>query len=187
MSRSRRYGWLFGVALALAVAAPVWWAWPDDLEPGPLLSSARLRGGDYRLVPKASVETKALVRTSVFEGYSPDRHFDFAEALKERPTRFVREDSHHHYVEYFGRFGRIQLHSAFDRESGIDHWFEFFPTRLGVDEFFVPDVAIILDVTRPTYTVYIPNGREESYMTVRVAERQVHKVSWVPWYGAAQD
>jgi hypothetical protein len=183
----RRYGWLLAAVLLLAVGARIWWVWPEELEPGALLSSARLRGSDYRLLPKAGIETKALVKAALFAGYSPDRHFEFQDAIKAWPSRYVREDSRHHYVEYLGKFGRIQLHAAYDPESSIDHWFEFLPTNLGVDAFFVPDVAVFLDSARPRYTVYIPNARDQSYMTVRVAERRVQKVSWITWYGTSQD
>lgn len=180
-------GWLLGVGAILAIAARIWWVSPEELEPGPLLSSARLLAGDYRLVPKTTLETRGLIRAEFFEGYDPNHHSEFEETLKDRPSRYVREDSRHHYIEYLGRFGRIQLHSAYDSENGFEQWFEFFPTRIAVDEFFAPGVAIILDARRPKYSVAILDGREHSYMTVRVADRQVLKVVWLSWYGKTDD
>jgi len=153
-----RYGWVLAAVVVLAIGARTWWFWPKDLEPGPLLASASLRGSDYRFVPKASTATVTLINSTLFEGYSPDRHFDFEEVVKTRPSRYVRVDAHHHYVEYLGRSGRIQLHSAYARESGIDHWFVFFPTNLAVDAFFAPDIAILVAPEKPQYTVYIPNA-----------------------------
>ncbi|HZP39229.1 MAG TPA: hypothetical protein VFE48_22295 [Methylomirabilota bacterium] len=175
------------MAVVAALAVRVWWVRPGELDPGPLLASARLQGGDYRLVPKMSVGTRALIRAEFFEGYNPEHHFEFEETVKDRPSRYVTEDSHHHYTEYVGRFGRIQLHSAYDREDGISEWFEFFPASMAVDEFFVPEVAIILDPKRDKFSVYIPNGHEHSYLTVRAAGGRIVKVAWLTWYGRADD
>ena len=190
MRLARHYGWLVGGLLLLAIGARIWWVAPEELQPGPLLSSARLQSGNYRLVPKPGIETTALVNAILFEGYRPDRHSDFEDTLKAQRSRYVRRDSSHHYVEYLGTFGRIQLHEALDqasRDSGLDQWFVFFPTDLAVDAFFAPDMAILLAPELPKYTVYIPNAREQSYMTVWVAERRVQKVSWSKWYGKPRD
>jgi len=61
------------------------------------------------------------------------------------------------------------------------------PTSLSVDAFFNPELAILLSPNKARYGVYIPNAREQSYMTVWVANRQIHKVSWLTWYGPASD
>jgi len=186
MRLARHYGWLVGGLLLLTLGARIWWVSPEELPPGPMLSSARLQTGDYRLVPKPGIDASALVRTSLFEGYSPDRHSDFEETLKGLPSRYVHRDSNYHYVEYLGTFGRFQLHEAHDqasRESGLEYWLVFFPTDLAVDVFFVPDVAILLAPERSKYRVAIPNAHEHSYMTIWVAERRVERISWMKWYG----
>ncbi len=89
MRLGRRYGCFLPAVLLLAVGARIWWAWPEELEPRALLSSARLRGGDYRLLPKVDIETKAVVKATLFEGYSPDPYFEFQDAIKAWSFRYV--------------------------------------------------------------------------------------------------
>ena len=176
-------GVILFAAITLAVVGRIWWVSPQDLEPGPLLRSATMQQGDYRLIPRANTPTKSLVRIAFLEGYSPERDREFQDALKTRPSRYVREDPKHHYVEYLGQFGRIQVHSAHDAEEGMQQWIAFLPANLRVDEFFVPEVAILLDSTSPKYQVAIPNDVEHTYLLAHVKEGRMWKVVWSTWYG----
>jgi hypothetical protein len=172
-----------GVILAIvgALAIRAWWYWPKELHGGPHLEKIEKRGRDYSLHLKTESSLSDIVSLGIFEGYCPSNHLEFEERMADRSSKFVKDEDHHHYVEYMAKHGRMQFHSGFHEEAGISKWLEFVPTDLPVDSFLSENVAINLDLNQPEFRVYIPLKRNHMYMTVFVKNRKVDRIAWLDY------
>jgi len=181
MNRNNLVLVLVGAAILLALGLRIWWYLPEELHGGPHLDKIERRGGDYSLHVRQGSELSDIADLSVFEGYSPSNHFEFRESIENRPSKYVKDDDHHHYVEYMGQHGRMQFHSGYHPEEGISEWLEFLPSNLPVDSFLDKSVAIALDLTKDEFKVYLPMKREHMYMTVFVSNRNVERIDWLDY------
>jgi len=172
---------LVGAAIVIALGVRVWWYWPEQLHSGPHLDKIERRGQDYSLHLRQGSVLSDIVDLSVFEGYSPSNHFEFREEIKSRPSKYVKDNDHHYYVEYMGQHGRMQFHSGYHEEEGISEWLEFLPSDLMVDSFLDKSVAIAFDLTENEFKVYIPMKKENMYMTIIVKNRKVDRIAWLDY------
>ena len=179
--RNRLVTVLVVVAIAAALGLRIWWVWPEELPGGPHLQKIEKRGRDYTLHLKAGSSLSDIAALHVFEGYSPSTHFDFEESVSDRPSKYVQDDDHHHYVEYVLEHGRMEFHTEFHPEIGIGVWVELLPTDLAVDAFFAADVAVNLDLTKDRFKVFIPPNQGYTYMTVFVSDRKVNRIAWLDY------
>ncbi len=153
--------------------------WPKQLPGGPLLEAIEERSGDYSLKPKAGVELSHIVDLSIFQGYTPELHFEFSEKVDDQPSKYVDGKGRHHYVEHIVPNGRMEFHSEYHEEFGATEWMEFLPTHLPVDSFFDPTIAIAFDLNREHFTVYVPDKEAHEYITVYVKQRIVERIVWL--------
>ncbi|HHE32132.1 MAG TPA: hypothetical protein ENL07_05760 [Chlorobaculum parvum] len=181
VNRNNMVAVLVGTAIVLALGLRVWWYWPEELHGGPHLDKVERRGRDYSLHLSQGSTLSDIVDLSVFEGYSPSNHFDFRESIENRPSKYVKDDDHHHYVEYIGQHGRMQFHSGYHEEEGISEWLEFLPSDLPLDSFFEKSVAIALDLTKNEFRVYVPMKEQHMYMTIIVRDRKVERIAWMDY------
>lgn len=164
-----------------ALGLRVWWYWPEKYQGGLYLEKIEKRGQDYSLYIRQGCSLSDVVDLTVFEGYSPSNHIEYQERLESRPSKFIKDDDHHYYVEYVGKYGKMQFHSGYHEDEGISYWFEFLPSDLPVDSFLNSEVAINLDLSKKKFKVYIPFKREHMYMTIMVNNRKVERVAWLDW------
>lgn len=146
------------------------------------MATAHQRGNDFHLRPKEGLTKATIVNIALFDDYTLDRHQEFRQQIEAMPSMsFVKDGENHHYIEYRGRFGRIQLHMELVPDAGITEWFEFLPNDLNTHAFFVPEIARLVDVNVGKYSIYIlPTDSDRSHMTVRVQKGRITKVSWLP-------
>ena len=169
---------LLGAAIVIALGLRAWWYWPEELHGGPHLEKIERRGRDYSLHLRQGSAQSDIVDLSVFEGYSPSNHFEFRRTIENLPSKYVKDDDHHHYVEYMGQHGRMQFHSGYNEEEGISEWLELLPSDLPIDSFLDKNVAIALDLAENEFKVYVPTRKERMYMTIVVKNRKVERVAW---------
>lgn len=181
MNRNNLVAMLVVAAIVIALGLRVWWYWPEELHGGPHLDKIERRGRDYSLYVRQGSALSDIVDLSIFEGYWPSIHSDFREKLENQPSKYVKDDDHHHYVEYMGQHGRMQFHSGYHEEEGISEWLEFLPSDLPVDTFLDKDVAIALDLSVDEFKVYIPLKRDHMYMTVMIKNRKVNRIAWLDY------
>jgi hypothetical protein len=162
MNRNNLIGTVI-IAIVGAIGLRVWWYWPKELPGGRYLDRIEKRGQDYTLHPKNGASLSDIVTIHIFEGYHPSNHSEFEENIQDRPSKFVKNSDHHHYMEYMGKYGRMLFHSEFHEEEGLARWLEFIPIDLPVDNFLAKDVAISLDLTQPEFKVYIQLERQHMY------------------------
>jgi len=176
---------VFGVIviIACALGLRIWWVWPEQLPGGRFLYFIERRGNDYTLNIKAGVPVDWIVDTTIFEGYSPDLHFEYQEKIdnSNRPSKHIKGGASHYYIEYITEYGRIQFHTEW-AEGGGNEWFEFLPANLTVDQFFEKEILMSFDLERDEFKVYIPNTNTGNYMSVSVKNRQISEIVWLGYY-----
>jgi hypothetical protein len=159
----------------------MWWDRPEDLvhDGHRLLRSAQRRSDGYVLVPRRSLASGEVIKLALLEGYTPEGHSKFWKAMEERHGRFVSMGSRYSYTEYLGRFGRIRLYEEWGDETwDFGQWAVFFPTNVPVDEFFAPEVAVLLDISRKrNFSINIMD--HHAHMVVVVEGRHIHTVKWL--------
>lgn len=153
------------------------WYSPEELYGGPHLERIEKRGRNCILYLKPSSSLSDIAALDIFEGFSPSTTSEFEETLEGRPSRYVKNSDHHHYVEYVWKYGRAQLHTELDAD-GIRQWIEFLPTDLGVDAFLSEDVAIHVDFSEAESRIYIPPKTLGTYMTIIVKNRKIDRIIW---------
>ena len=161
----------------MAIGARIWWYSPKILPSGPYLEKIEKYGNDYTLDLKPTTEISDIVLLNIFEGYTPSNSVEFRESIKHLPSKQVEDDKHHFYVEYIGKYGRMQFH--FSHEDGsISQWFEFIPIELPLDTFLNKSIAINLDLNQNNFKVYVRSNRQ-TVMTIAVKNRVVNKIVWL--------
>jgi len=170
------------IAIAALLGLRVWWACPKELTGGQHLEKIEKVGSSYTFYLKPASSLSDIADLRIFEGYSPLRHREFEESIKDRPSKYVKDRFRHYYLEYMGEYGRIQFHNDYNEEDGISQWLELLPTDLPLDAFLSKDVAIDLDIRQPEFTIYIPSKLEHTYMTVFVKKRKIDRIAWFESY-----